>query len=340
MNIYYIPPLLATIAYIPLLGVLLANRPWNRQQRLFAWFLITALLWSLGNILGRSDFFMSYKLLMSKIAICSFALAAVQFHVFISSFYPRNKGRWLPLAYTSLAITIFLVAIDYVPKDIIITGNKIYPVYGYGVFFIGLPLAILTVRNVYFLWRRRQASDDPMVRNQIVYLLLSIGILTFAVFATFIPWGNEFSISHIGNLINAVILTYAVLRYRLLDVSIVFRRGVAWIGSVVVGVVLYLFLFLLIYRLTDVKLDVVTVVLTILAAIAISASVYLLQGFFSRRADRLFYRVRYDYLQKLHDFLRHKLTGIFSLKELSGELLPLIAGALDCEGAYLLLPEP
>src|SRR4030042_4881742 len=212
MNIYSLPPLLAALAYIPLFGILLANRPWNRQQRLFAWFLIAAVLWSGSDVLFRSDFLIQYKLLSAKIVVCTFALAAVQLHCFISSFYPLNKSRWLPLAYASLIIVIFLTAINYVPEALIIDEGATYPVFGNGVFLIGLPLAPLTGRSVYSLWRRFQDSDDPLLRNQIVYLFLSIGILVLAVSTTFVPWGNEFPISHIGNLITAVILTHAVLR--------------------------------------------------------------------------------------------------------------------------------
>jgi len=339
MNIYAIPPLLAAIAYIPLLAILLANRPWNRQQRLFAWFLIAAVLWSGSDILLRGDFFMQDKFLLTKVVACTFTLAAVQFHCFVSSYYPPNKGRWLPLAYASLAIVLFLVVIDYMPEDIIFIDGKLYPVYGTGVFLMGLPLAILTVRSVHILWQQFRTSDDPVLRNQMVYLLLSIGILVAAVFTVFIPWGNEVPLSHIGNLINAVILNYAVLRHRLLDIKVVFRRGLVWVGLIAVGIGLYLVLFLLIHSFAGIELDIITLALATLAAIAIGGGVYLLQGFFSRSADRLYYRARYDYLQRLRIFLRNDLSGVLSLKELIKELLPLLTGALDCRQVYLLLPE-
>jgi len=339
MNIYAVPPLLAVIAYIPLLGMLLANRPWNRQQRLFVWFLVAAVLWSISDVLFRSDFFITDKVILAKIISCAFTLAAVQFHCFISSFYPPNKSRWLPLAYSSLAIIILLVALDYVPKDIIMIEGKLYTVYGNGVFLMGLPLAILTVRSVYFLWQRFKTSENPVLRNQIAYLLLSIGILLGAVCTTFIPWGNEFPISHIGNLINAIILTYAVLRHSLLDVRVVLRRGLVWMGLIAVGIALYLVLFLLIHSFSGITIDANTVVLGTLAAIAISGSAYLLQGFFSRRTDRLFYRARFDYLEKLRIFLKYKLTSILSLSELSEGLLPLLAGTLHCRQIHLFLPD-
>ena len=340
MNVYAIPPLLAVIAYIPLFGVLLANRPWNTQQRLFVWFLIAAVVWSGSDVLFRSDFLMPNKLLLNKIVICTFTLAAVQLHCFISSFYPPNKGRWLPLAYASLAIIIFLVAPGYVPEEIGIIDGKLYPVYGNGVFLMGLPLAIVTARSVYFLAQQFRTSDDPVLRNKIAYLLFSIGILLFAVSTTFIPWGKEFPISHIGNLIVAVILTYAVLRHSLIDVGVVLRRGLVWIGLAGVGIGLYLILFLFIHSLTDIKIDGSTLALAILAAIAIGGSVYLLHGLLSRRTDRLFYRARYDYLHKLRIFLRYKLGSVLSLNELSEGLLPLLAGTLYCKQIHLLLPDP
>ncbi len=339
MNIYSLPPLLAAIAYIPLLGILLANRPWQRQQRLFAWFLIAAIFWSVSDILGRSDFLMPYKLLLLKIVVCTFTLAAAQFHCFISSFYPSNKGRWVPLAYASVAIIIFLVAIGYVPKDLIIADSKLYPVYGNGIFSMGLPLAILTVRNVYFLRQRFKASDDPMLRNQLVYLLLSIGILTISVFTNFIPWGNEVPISHIGNLVNAVILTYAVLRHRLLDMRIAFRRGLVWVGLVGIGIAVYALLFYSIRLLFGFEVQAATLVSSTAAAAVFVVVIYLLRGLLIQGADRLFHQERYDYRQRLHSFVRREMGGVLSLEEFNQKMLPLLTKSLDCHQAYLLLPE-
>ncbi|MDH5781940.1 MAG: hypothetical protein OEZ07_05165, partial [Dehalococcoidia bacterium] len=63
--------LIATIAYIPLIIILLTNRPWNRKQRFFFLFLISAFLWSFTAIFFRSDFLMSHKLLLVKVGLCA-----------------------------------------------------------------------------------------------------------------------------------------------------------------------------------------------------------------------------------------------------------------------------
>jgi len=200
MDISALPPLVAVVAYIPLLAVLISNRPWQRQHRLFAWFLIAAILWGISGILWRSGFFMADKLLLSRIVFCAFTLMAVQFHCFISSFYPQGKGRWIPLAYASIAITIALAALGYIPEAVVTIDGTVYTKYGKGILLMGLPLAILTVRNIYFLRQRFTTSDDPVLRNQTVYLLLSVCILTSFVFTTFLPWANKMPISHFGNL--------------------------------------------------------------------------------------------------------------------------------------------
>ena len=156
MNTHCLIPLIATIAYIPLFAILISNRPWQRQRRLFVWFLIAAILWSLSDFLLRSDFFMPHKLLLSKIVVCIFTLAAAQFHCFISLSYPQNKGRWLPLAYSSVAIAVALAVLGYIPEGIVIADGVLYIRHGNGVFLMGLPLAVVTVRNIYFFAAKNQ----------------------------------------------------------------------------------------------------------------------------------------------------------------------------------------
>ncbi|UCH50636.1 MAG: diguanylate cyclase, partial [Chloroflexota bacterium] len=157
---------------------------------------------------------------------------------------------------------------------------------------------------------------------------------------SFIPGGGHFPLAHLGNLAMASILSYVFLKHRLVDMRFVTRRGLAWIALLIIGFSVYLLLFVLIHRLIGIGLDVRVLILTTLLAAVVGYCVLLLQGFFSRSADRLFYREKYDYHQKLRDFLRNKLSGIFNLRELIEKLLPLLAGSVDCKQAYLLFPDP
>ena len=70
MSIHSIVPLVASIAYILLFFIIVINREWEGQHRLFACYLIAASLWTFSSFLLRSDFLPSYDLLLFRINKC------------------------------------------------------------------------------------------------------------------------------------------------------------------------------------------------------------------------------------------------------------------------------
>lgn len=94
MNIYTLFPLIATIAYIPLLVTTISMRPWQQRHRLFIFFLIPAMLWSLTSVLLRSNFFPQLNFLFLQIILITLALTGVQFYRFASSFFAPGERRW------------------------------------------------------------------------------------------------------------------------------------------------------------------------------------------------------------------------------------------------------
>jgi len=78
MNIYAFIPLVATIAYIPLLVTTASVRPWSRQHKLFFVFLVAASLWSLDDYLLRSQYFPQLNYLLFQIVIVMFTWMPVQ----------------------------------------------------------------------------------------------------------------------------------------------------------------------------------------------------------------------------------------------------------------------
>lgn len=339
MNIYAVPPLLAVVAYIPLIGVLLANRPWQRQHWLLFLYLLPAISWSLTDFLFRSDFFILDKLIQVKIVLWLALWTGVQF-VFILRYFSKAKFFTLNFAYILLGALIILEALGYVPQGINADMNGLHVQYGLWYITLAIMLFLLVSGDMYFLWRRLISTKNMEERNQITYLF--IGVAFFAAFgiASFVPGGGGFPLAHVGNLALASILSVVFLKHHLVDIKFITRRAIVWIGLISVGIALYLILFLLIHSFSGITIDGSTLVLGTLAAIAITGSVYLLQGLLSRRTDRLFYRARYDYLQKLRIFLRYKLGSVLSLNELSEGLLPLLAGTLHCNHIHLLLPDP
>jgi hypothetical protein len=247
MNIYALFPLIATIAYIPLLVITISTRPWRKQHTLFTLFVIPAMMWSIVDYIFRSNFFPQDATLLGEIVLLMLAWMTIQFHCFLSSFYPPGKGRWLPFAYASLAVMTAVVMLGYASGGVEVVGDKLYPRYNIGIISIAIPLVTLLIRNSYVFLKRLKTLDNPVLYNQIVSLLIGMFVLTVFILTSILPWGREYPITHFGNILVAFILSYATIRHQLIDIRLVLRRVLNWGTLIIAGVGLYLLLFFLVH---------------------------------------------------------------------------------------------
>ena len=338
MNTHALVPLVAAVAFVPLFFILVFNRPWQRQHKLLLVYLVAAILWSFVDFLFRSDFLAEYKLILVKAVLWLGLWSAVQL-LYVVRYFSKTQFIKFPFGYVLLLVLVVLEVLGYVPKSIDTSVTGLHVQYGIWFILIALTLLLMVGGDLYFMIRRLIYSKSPEERNQIAYFLAGISFLIVFIFASFAPGGGGFPLSHVGNLANAAIMSYVFLRHRLLYVGVVLRWGLSWMGLMASGFVAYLIVFFLIRLLMGFESTSSTFVLTMLAASAMAALIYLLRGPFTRGIDRIFYKGVYDYRRKLLDFARRGLVGVLSLKELGEELLQLLVRSLDCQRAYLLLPE-
>jgi len=296
------------------------------------------MVWSLSDYIFRSNFYPEIVVTLGKIVLVMFTWMAIQFYCFLSSFYAPGQGRWLPFAYTSLAVIIVLAALGYVSEGVVVSGDKLYPQYGPGVALIAIPLMTLAIRSLYIFWRRLRILDNPVLRNQIVSLLLSLFVLIVFTFAALLPWGKEFPLSHFGAIIIAFILSYAVVRHQLVDIRTVLRRGLGLISLGIIGVASYGLLFFVFHTLLHFDMDLTATLVAPSIAIVVAIFVYKLRGYLFTTMGKAFQGQSYDYRQKLADFAG-KIHNVFSLQEQGGELLTLVTKAVGSKRARLLFLE-
>jgi GAF domain-containing protein len=334
-------PLIATIAYIPLFVILLSNRPWQQRHRFFLSFLIPAVLWSFVTFLGMRDLLIHNRApeiinLEVRIVVCIAILVLVQFHYLVRSFYQFERTR-IPLAYIFLVATIVLVALGPIPDNIKATFTDNGINYGRGIVAIYLLfLSTVGVKDAYSLLRKYRLSPNPAERNQIVYLLVAIGILTVSLLGA-IP-GGEFPVAHIGNLIIACILTYAVVTHRLMDINVVFRQAFMYV--VLYGSGILILLFFVWIALNQPVSDPFPIIAVIIG-LGIPAILFLahkVRNVWQKKVEETFIGARYYYRSQLSDFIA-KIHNILTLKQLGSEFISLLAQSVDCRRACLLLPE-
>ena len=337
MNTHTLVPLIATIAYIPLLAILLVNRPWQSRQKLFFLFLVPAILWSASDIVFRSAFFMQDKLLLVKIVLCVAIWMIIQYRYFLQSFYKSDVAK-KPFAYIILAAFIGLVALGYVPQSITVTADNILVDYGVWIVVTAAALLIIVGRDMYYLIRKLKVSANPEERNQIIYLFL--GLICLAIFGvvTFQFSAQGYPVGHIGNFLNACVLTYAVVAHHLLDIRIIFRRALMYLGLYGAGLAIILLFFLLGHLLFGFEPDFVTLGLAVgIGVPVIFFLAYRVRDVLQRKVEEAFIGERYPYRKQLADFVT-KIHNAPTLEHFGSEFISLLSQSINCRRACLLLP--
>ena len=131
MDIQYLIPLVAAVIYISLFLVIIVNRPWQKQHKLFIMYLVAATLWSFSTFLLRSNFFMEDKLLLFRVVIWTSMWWVVQLVYFARSFLHLPAGWGIRFGYASLVIFGTLAGLGYIPSSITFDGGTVNPTYGW-----------------------------------------------------------------------------------------------------------------------------------------------------------------------------------------------------------------
>jgi len=296
------------------------------------------MIWSLIDYCARSGLFPQYEMIFIKAVIIAFPIMAVQFHLFTSYFFAPGQGRWLPFAYGSLAGIIAIVVLGFVPDSVILSGDRLRPVYGIWIIAIALPLLVLALRNISIFWKRMKNTDNAVMYNQFFTLVLGISVVMMSMLISLFPWGTEYGIGHFGNLINAFILTYAVIRHNLIDIRIVLRQGTAWLSLGIIGVFAYWLILIVFHNIFEFEISLPASFGATATGLLVAILIYRLRGFFFDMMSRAFHGSSYNHRQKLSNFT-DTIHNIFSLKEQGDELLVLLTKAIGIKQAALLFPE-
>ncbi len=339
MELYPAVCLSVGVVYITLLAVIIINHKWQKLYKNFTLYLIAASLWAFSTLFLQGDLFMDHKLLLFKIVTLASMWWVVQLYHFARSFLNLHIDWGIWFGYISLVVFGIIAALGYAPPGIIIEGGTVSPEYGWWLILYTGPMLILASLVIVSLVRRFKTIVEPKEHNKVTYLIVAIGILITFGFGGMTHPADKYAVSHIGGLISACIITYAIIKHELVSVSLVLRRGIAWAGLLIIGIGAFLGLYFTINALIGLKVETINLTLTMLAAALIVAAIFWLREPFIRWVDKFFFRESYDHKEELSNFIRRGISRVFSLAELSQKLLPPLVKALNCTQAYIILPK-
>ena len=175
-------------------------------------------------------------------------------------------------------------------------------------------------------------------RTQTLYMIL--GFLTgfLGGVSTFLPEFEIDIVYPIGNFtipIYCLVSTYAILRYRLMDINIVVKKTAVYSLSAGLLASLFIVIVLAMTKYLTGFLGITSFTIMAIAAIIIALLFNPIRNRIQRIIDKIFYKKTYDYYSTLQK-VSHELASTFNLKRIYGFIGDTISSALGLKNIYLL----
>jgi putative nucleotidyltransferase with HDIG domain len=309
-------------------------------RRPFAYFLIFMGLWGIFIFMMRSSSDLTTALLWEKFVFFAILSAALVFYRFTIAMTGNKEDKKIlyPL-YGCYFISVALIPTNLLVSDMQMMWYGKAPVIGPLFFLYVLCVYVPLVLSLIVLFKHYQVTRN--IKERIRYSYIIVGLFAMFIGGTtdYLPslGVNIYPLGIIGNILFCIMATIAMLRYGLLEMRVVLRKGATYsiISMVIFGV--FGSLIFLLSSVFQVLLNPISLAITISAVFLVAAALQPVLLKVQRMVDRWFYRERYDHLQALKQFTRET-KDITELKELTSSLVNMIAQGMQSRGVYLLLP--
>ncbi len=345
MNLYVLVPLIEVASCVTLLVLLQVRGKHHIARKPFSLFLISMGLWGLFIFMMRSSSNLVDALFWEKFVFVFILSAALFFYRFAISFTRITPGRQI----NYLLHILYFVCVSLIPTGLVVNGMQMmwygkapiigpfFPFYVMGVY---APL----IFSLMILIKRSSQSRiiDERIRNH--YVLAGIAAMLIGGTTDYLPpiGINMYPLGIIGNILFCVLATFAMLRYDLLEMKVVLRRGITYaLASMFLLSIFGTLTFLLgdVFQETFSPVSLTITIVSVLITIIILTVSQPILPKFQRMVDRWFFRERYDHLQALKRFTRET-RDIIDLKQLASSLVTAVANGMQSRAVYLMLPSP
>ena len=341
MNTQTVANGLALLFYLGLIYVVVRHGlRGNRAGRAFCAYLVTMVLWETAYLLVCLSSTPQQARLWYRIILAVVSGQFIVYLAFTRALLLRDGSSLTTrIGFCAWAVTATVGSV--------INGPAVYAdvhrdaATGLFVPTFGPLLPLLAAPNYVFLGlatldliQASRRSKSSLQRSRMQYLLLGVTVVVLGSIANFVPRLQPYPVDVVANIVNALIIAYAILRYQLLDIRVVIRKGILYsIPTAIIGTTYFLVLYLaitLFHALTgQILLSLATAAVTALVAQPLKDKV-------QSWVDRLFFRERYDSSLMLQE-LSHTAASILDLNRLTGMILDRLQTNMHIAKAAVLL---
>lgn len=340
MSLYVLIPVVLLAFCFGLLLLLVVSGLRHPSRRPFSMFLVFMAFWGFFIFLMRSSDTLEQAYVWEIWVFLAIISAALSFYRFTLQFTnTRERKRILYPIYA-----LYLVSVVLIPTGLVVRGMQLFwygkaPVVGlfFPLYLLATYAPMILAMRVLIRHYRRTRVLNSKVRDS--YLVIGILLMLIGGTTDFLPsLGLQlYPLGIIFNTLFCIVATVAVLRYGLLEIRVVLRKGTAYslVSLLMLGVVIGAFLIV-----TSTLQEFSTpafVVILIVVFLVIAAVFQPIQSRVQKVVDRWFFRERYDHLLNLELFTRET-KNVTDLKQLAESLLAMVGQGMESTRVYLLLP--
>ena len=266
------------------------------------------------------------------------AFTAILYYHFVCAFFNKSAGKGAYLGYAGLiGFAIYMSQGGIVKSAHVVDGILYHELDAVAYLLSAFSLMFAGIAIIYLIQGFRRATD-PQARNRIGYMLVAIFVCLPFALTNFVPALTNYSADHLGNIAMAVVISYTILRYQLLDIQFVARRALTYFLVIVCLAGIYVGVILLGHSLFPGQPIYIVLLLAAGLALVLAVMARPLRYRIQEWVDRFFYREAYQYRQTLLSF-SSRMGNILNLDELANEMLTTISKALRITQARLLFED-
>ncbi len=295
----------ALIIYSVLLFIIVKQDIRSRIRFYFSLFLVSMIIWSFSSLMIFVNTGVGNPLFWNRFMLIGSIAMPIAFFGFVHAFLGVERRIILYAGYVAyFAIQVMnglglIVTSAYVSNGLLI--NEYGPLgthFGAAVTITGLIWVFYVVYSAYDLAKEYRRTKDWLYRNRLRYLFMAVFVIFAGILSNLMPPLNQFPTDVGFNIISALLITTAILRHRLLDISIVVRKGLLYsIPTVLIGASYYLVILAAIYVIPPkgVSFFFLSFSIAVLTALVMQP----VRDRAQLWIDRLFFREKYDAGQML-----------------------------------------
>lgn len=335
--------LLGLIAYGLLAWLVLRRAPGarSRAQELFLVYLAFMALWQITalavSLAREADSALVWYAAMSAVVLGQFVI----YLAFVRALL--HSQRHPHVATIGLALWFLSSLVIAANRSLVITGvvwNEVtdfyLPVFGPWATVVGLPNYLFLIYTILLLDQGRREAQTAIERSRIQYLSVGLGLVVGGTLANFVPVLKPYPLDVVANIANALLIGYAILRYRLLDITVVARKGLLYsIPAMLLGASYFVVVYLavnLLHLVTGYEVFLLSVAMAAVAALALQP----LWSWMQAALDRFLFRDKHDASRMLQKLSREAAT-VLELEPLADLIVAEIVAGMKVKSATLLV---